>query len=181
MTKTNKQFEKRPRDFYPTPMSAVKSLKGLLPDNFSFCEPCAGAGDLVRHIEAEFERAVCFLPVDIEPKVDWVVQGDALNIGVGDLEYCDIVITNPPFTWSVVKPMMDHFIPLIPTVLLLPADFAHNVRFAPYLKQCAAIKSIGRIKWIEDSKNSGVENYSWYFFSPQKVLHTEFIGRTNVS
>lgn len=178
MTKTQGVFEKRPRNFYPTPLSAVKALKGILPNNFSFCEPCAGAGDLVRHLEAEFEEAVCFLPMDIEPQADWVMKGDALNISAEDLEYCDVIITNPPFDWKTVKPMMDHFISLKHTIMLLPADFIHNIRFAPYLKWCYLIKSIGRVKWIEDSKGSGVENYIWAFFRPDNGSPTEFVGRT---
>jgi len=179
MTKTNKQFEKRPRDFYETPLSAVKSLQGFLSTGFTFCEPCAGAGALVNHLEVEFE-ATCFLPIDIEPQVDWVVKGDALNLNEASLEYCDVIITNPPFTWSIVKPMMDHFISLKPTILLLPADFAHNIRFTPYLRWCSLIKSIGRVKWIEGSKGSGVENYAWYWFDKDKPSDqaTTFYGRS---
>jgi hypothetical protein len=180
MTKTQGQFEKRPRDFYPTPLKAVTALVGHLPEGFSFCEPCAGAGDLVRHLEGLFEGCACFLPLDVEPQVDWVTKGDANNLTAEALEYCDVIITNPPFTWSVLKPLLDKWISLKPTILLLPADFMHNIRFAPYMKLCEKMMSIGRVQWIEGSKGSGVENYCWYWFDNAKEVDqsTKFYGRT---
>ena len=42
-------FERKPRDFYPTPMEAVEPLLPHLPEGFKFAEPCAGNGALVEH------------------------------------------------------------------------------------------------------------------------------------
>ena len=42
-------FERKPRDFYPTPMEAVKPLIPHMPRKFTFAEPCAGDGALCRH------------------------------------------------------------------------------------------------------------------------------------
>lgn len=169
-------YEKRPRDFYPTPAKAVEPLQGVLRPNFTFCEPCAGNGALVSHLEVGFQ-ANCFFPSDIEPQADWITKKDGLDLTAEDVEFCDMIITNPPFTWNVLKPLMDVWIPLKPTILLLPADFIHNIRFGPYLEYCQAIVSIGRVKWIEDSKVSGMENYMWAFFATEKVDSTQFIGR----
>lgn len=177
MTKTQGVYEKHPRDYYKTPFKAVEPLKGFLSTGLTFCEPCAGDGALVKHIESLFQ-AECFLPMDIEPQADWIIKGDAINLSEEAVQYCDLIITNPPFTHSILSPLMDKWINLKPTVLLLPADFIHNIRFAPYLKWCYLIKSIGRVKWIEDSKGSGVENYIWAFFRPDNVSPTEFVGRT---
>ena len=44
-------FERRGADFYPTPRAAVLPLIPYLRGIRSFAEPCAGAGDLVRHLE----------------------------------------------------------------------------------------------------------------------------------
>ena len=44
-------FERKPRDFYPTPIEAVEPLVEHLPKTFDFAEPCAGDGTLVNHIE----------------------------------------------------------------------------------------------------------------------------------
>ena len=179
MTKTQGVYEKRPRDFYPTPAKAVTPLTKHLQQNFSFCEPCAGNGALVGHLERMF-NAVCFLPLDIEPQADWITKGDGNSLTAEAVEYCDCIITNPPFTWNVLQPLMDKWIGLRQTILLLPADFLHNLRFAPYLDVCERVVSIGRVKWLEDSKATGVENYAWYFFDKDKDVGntTQFYGRT---
>jgi len=180
MTKNNKIYEPRPRDFWPTPEKAVLPLLGHLPKGFTFCEPCAGNGALIDHLEKHFE-ATCFAPLDIEPQQHWITRGDAINLNEETVEYCDCIITNPPFTWKVLKPLLDVWIPLKETILLLPADFIHNQRFAPYLEKCVKIISVGRVKWIEDSKTSGVENYIWAFFNFNKdpLYQTEFFGRSD--
>ena len=177
MTKTQGEFEKRPRDFYPTPEKAVLPLLDHLPAHFTFCEPCAGDGALVKHLEGMF-GAVCLAPFDIEPQQDWITKADTTQLTEESVEHCSFIITNPPFTWNVLKPMLDKWLSFNKTVvLLLPADFMHNIRFAPYLRRCYKIQTIGRVKWIEDSKTSGVENYAWYFFSTHTKDRTEFYGR----
>lgn len=175
MTKTQGQFEKRPRDFYKTPAKVVLSLKDFLPSAFTFAEPCAGDGALVVHLEKL--GGVCLLPLDIEPQADWVTEGDANNLTGEAVEWCNYIITNPPFSWNVLKPLMEKWIDLQPTILLLPADFMHNLRFTPFLRSCEKIVSIGRVQWIEGSKGSGVENYCWYFFNGNNNKATEFYGR----
>ena len=44
-------FERVPRDYYPTPIEAVRPLIPHLPKTGLFAEPCAGDGRLIRHIE----------------------------------------------------------------------------------------------------------------------------------
>ena len=44
-------FERKPRDFYPTPIEAVYPLLEHLEENFLFAEPCAGDGALINHLE----------------------------------------------------------------------------------------------------------------------------------
>ena len=44
-------FERKPRDFYPTPFAAVEPLVKHLTQGFTFAEPCAGDGQLCRHLE----------------------------------------------------------------------------------------------------------------------------------
>jgi hypothetical protein len=45
-------FERREADFYPTPLDAVVPLIPYLRSVKTFAEPCAGNGDLVRHLES---------------------------------------------------------------------------------------------------------------------------------
>lgn len=169
-------YEKKPRDYYPTPRKAVEPLVGHLPLRFSYCEPCAGDGALVKHLEEIF-GAYCFLAKDIEPKQSWIIEGDTTELQGPELEYCEFIITNPPFTWATLKGMLDCFIPLRQTVLLLPADYMHNIRMKPYMEKCNKIVSVGRVKWIEGSKSAGVDNYCWYFFDNENNEPTKFYGR----
>lgn len=176
MSKRSNTFERNPRDYYPTPFEAILPLQGYLRQGFTFCEPCVGDGRLVDHLEKWFD-ADCLFACDIEPQVKWAVTKDAKDLNSEEVEYCDVIITNPPFKWEVLAPLMTKWISLKPTILLLPADFMHNVRFAPFLAHCEDIISVGRIKWIEGSKNVGTDNYAWYCFTPKGTLHTNFIGR----
>ena len=66
-------FERQPRDFYPTPMEAVKPLLEHLPEDFLFAEPCAGNGTLVEHLET---KGVCMWASDIEPQAEGIYKND---------------------------------------------------------------------------------------------------------
>ena len=46
------EFERVPRDFYPTPYSAVEPLIAHLPEWYTFMEPCAGDGRLIDDLES---------------------------------------------------------------------------------------------------------------------------------
>ena len=45
-------FDRAPRDFYPTPREAVLPLLPHLGQRTLFSEPCAGDGALVDHLQA---------------------------------------------------------------------------------------------------------------------------------
>jgi hypothetical protein len=45
-------FERRERDYYPTPRAAVAPLVPHLREVHTFVEPCCGDGSLVRHLES---------------------------------------------------------------------------------------------------------------------------------
>lgn len=172
MGKRSPDFEKKPRDSYFTidPV-AVDVLSSHLHTYEQFIEPCAGAGDLIAGL---MRRGIaCCGAYDIEPKSPWISTRNCLTLDRQDADY---YITNPPFTWGVLQPIMDHLISLLPTWLLLPADFMHNVRMGPYMKQCKKVVSVGRMYW-EENKIKGVDNYAWFLFDKDHKGMTEFIGR----
>lgn len=169
------KFEKKPRDFYATiDPAAVEALVPHLQPNRFFIEPCAGAGDLA--IALAVRGFHCAAMYDIEPQGEGVVQRSCLNIGEKEAWFADYFITNPPFTWKVLQPILDHLIHFLPTWLLLPADYMHNVRMGPYMKRCEKVVSIGRLYW-EDNRVKGVDNYCWYHFNKKYDGKTEFVGR----
>lgn len=166
-------FDRHPRDYYPTPYKAVEALIGYLPTEGTFIEPCAGNGALVDVLESTFGM-ICLDKFDLEPQKEGIRQFDATKYKAENPDtfltheniYVDYIITNPPFKWELLKPIIDNLLTLNTNiVLLLPADFMHNKRMKDLLKKCYQIVSIGRIKWIEDSPYSGKENYCWYFFN----------------
>ena len=165
-------FERKPRDFYPTPMEAVEPLLEHLPEDFSFAEPCAGNGALIEHLET---KGICMWASDIEPQAEGIYKYDYSNVGFIELTESEYVITNPPWDRKILHPMIEYFAPRIRTWLLFDADWMHTKQSIPYMKMCSKIVSVGRIKWFGNM--TGKDNCAWYLFD-RKVNNTIFYGRT---
>jgi hypothetical protein len=165
-------FEHIPRDFYPTPIEAVAPLIPHLPAGGSFVEPCAGAGDLMAHLEASGLR--CLNAWDIEPQRADILKADAL-----DCLFCraDFFITNPPWSRPILHSLIEHLSLLAPTWLLFDADWMHTRQSAPFMPFLRKIVSVGRIKWIPDSPFTGKDNCCWYLFDQTSEAPAQFIGR----
>ncbi len=166
-------FERKPRDFYPTPAAAVAPLLPHIKDLEFFDEPCAGDGSLIDILEAT--GAKCHAAVDIEPMRDDIGCADALSI---DKCFSDAFITNPPWERGILHRLIEHLSILAPTWLLFDADWAHTRQASPYLDRCKKIVSVGRVKWIPDSKMTGKDNCAWHLFrSGAGSSPIEFYGR----
>ena len=137
-------FERREADFYTTPRAAVVPLIPYLRGIRSFAEPCAGDGDLVRHLE-EFDLR-CVYSGDI--------RGGQDALALDDYGAADVIISNPPWSRELMHRLIAHFLNIKPTWLLLDADWPHTKQAAPYLPHCSDIVAIGRVKWIEGSKHT---------------------------
>ena len=169
-------FERKPRDFYPTPIEAVKPLLPHLPQQFDFAEPCAGDGALVNHIET-MTNGWCSWASDLEPQDKGILTRHFREINMSDLYEADYIITNPPWNRELLHPMIDYFTAYRPTWLLFDADWAHTKQSVPYMRMLKKIVSIGRVKWIEDSKSVGKDNCCWYLFDRVSSNNTKFYGR----
>lgn len=178
-------FEKRPKDMYLTPREAVIPLVPFLPSKrFRFAEPCAGDGRLVDHLE-ELTNGVCDFISDIDPEGviemladegklpyrDDVRERDIFDIDPAELVDYDAVITNPPWTRDkksgyLLHKIIEHLVKSQTSVwLLFDADWMQTVQAAELLRSyCVQIVSVGRVKWIEDSKMTGKDNCCWYEF-----------------
>ena len=170
-------FTRVERDYYPTPKAAVEPLIDHLPMGvFSYAEPCAGDGRLIRHIHELTEgHASCTFASDIEPRNPDIIQAEALSLYFEDPPmYC---ITNPPWDRKILHPLIEQFALQMPTWLLFDADWMHTKQSARYMHMCKKVVSIGRVKWIEDSKSVGKDNCCWYLFDRLNTEETRFYGR----
>lgn len=169
-------FERKPRDYYPTPIAAVKPLIPHLPTSFTFAEPCAGDGRLITHIESLADSA-CAWASDVEPMGEDIFELDVFELTSNDVSDCNLIITNPPWDRKLLHPLITHLSALKPTWLLFDADWPHTIQSAPFMRQCVKIVSIGRVKWIEESAGVGKDNCAWYLFDVNHRGRTEFVGR----
>ncbi|AGT08335.1 hypothetical protein [Paracoccus aminophilus] len=170
-------FPRRERDWYATPSAAVAPLLPHLTWGDSFVEPCAGDMALVSTLEAA--GMSCQWAGDIAPRHEDVRCCDALSDDLASwAEDVDYIITNPPWTRSILHPMIRHFAAMRPTWLLFDSDWAHTRQSAEFTPLLRKIVSIGRVKWIPDSTMTGKDNCCWYLFDdrPSNGM-TEFFGR----
>jgi hypothetical protein len=96
------------------------------------------------------------------------LRGDITKLAATELKFieCDLFITNPPWRWDLLEPIVLHLSSQKPTWLLLAADIMHNVRSATIMNRCAKVVPIGRLKWIPGSKHGGMDNAVWMNFVP---------------
>jgi hypothetical protein len=165
-------FERRPRDYYPTPVEAVFPLIPHLRPGARFCEPCAGDGRLIDHLTAV--GLVCAAAWDIEPQRDDIDRQDARTRIVGNIDYH---ITNPPWEREVLHSLILNLSAQAPTWLLFDADWAHTRQAAPFMPLLRKIVSVGRVKWIQDSPFTGKDNCAWHLFDARSEAPAVFIGR----
>lgn len=153
-------FERVDRDFYPTPYEAVIPLKAHLGYGFKYVEPCCGDGVLISHLGG----SGCQFFSDIEPKVPYAASMDFSRLSEEHVRGSDYIITNPPWDRKILHPMIEHFCALKPTWLLFDADWLHTKQSSRFMPWLVKIVSVGRVKWIPDSKMTGKDNCAWHLF-----------------
>jgi hypothetical protein len=156
-------FPRKPRDLYATPFEAVAPLIPHLKGIRTFAEPCAGEGDLVRHLESYDLK--CAYEGDISYGKDALAR----NIYDGN---CDAIITNPPYTRALMHQLILHFAGISPTWLLIDADWVTSLQAVPYLKFCSDIVVIGRLRWIPNSPFTAKDSSCWYRFDSKHHGYT---------
>ena len=161
------KFERRPRSLYSTPPRGVVPLLPHLRPSDIIAEPCYGAGDLTRALRAA-GHCVAY-------QSDILTGKDAMTITRGDLGLCNLIVTNPPWDREILHPMVDRFAAMLPTWLLLDADWMHTRQAADHMTRCSRVVSVGRISWLNNGI-SGFDNCAWYRFESYRVA-TVFYGR----
>lgn len=166
-------FKRSKGDFYITPPAAVQALLPFLVPHQKFCEPCAGDGALIRHLTAAGHR--CVAAWDLKPRGRGIDKQDARTKLIRNIA---CFITNPPWTRSLLHPIIENLSGQHPTWLLFDADWMHTRQADKYWQRCSLIVSVGRVKWIEGSPFVGKDNACWYRFDPDHHTGPRFIGRS---
>jgi hypothetical protein len=155
-------FPRRPQDDYATPLAALKPLLPHLDPKLMIIDPCPGEYCLVNHLN----------------------DGDFFAIGLpGDARTTCydiplVFVTNPPWTRSILHPIIENLSNQATTWLLFDADWMHCKQSIPYLPRLRQIVSVGRVKWIPDSPYTGKDNCAWHMFgTPVSGNSTRFYGR----
>jgi hypothetical protein len=165
-------FQKIERDKYRTPREAVLPLLAQLPAETIFAEPCAGNGVLIDHLTAAGHK--CIWASDIEPERADIKPADAMcltEIGA------DMVITNPPWTRSIMHPLIDHLSAMLPCWFLFDASWAFTRQSSDLIRRCSKIVPIGRVKWFPDSPYLGMDDAAWYEFRPGHTIGPRLVPR----
>lgn len=172
MSKRTPGLPQRPRGFWPTPFEAVAPLIPYLPPRARYGEPCAGDGDLIRHLDDMWPAGRCVWASDLEPQRSGIRTLAVADITAALTCDVDLWVTNPP--WPVggkrgdpALSIIKHLTGIAPTWALLPWDFAANGYFRTLIAQCSDIVPVGRVKWIPGSASAGVDNCAWYRFDAQ--------------
>lgn len=179
MTKRNSgKFERTPRDLYETtdPHALAPLLPHLDPGT-EFGEPCAGRGALIDLLEAAGHK--CVWATDIEPKRADIGELNAMTIpriGARNIR-AKRWITNPPWTRSILHPIIDRLSAMLPCFFLFDSDWAYTRQSETLIWRCSRIIPVGRVKWIPGSEGVGFDNCSWYEFLPGHAVGPLFVPR----
>lgn len=170
-------FERHDKDFYVTPREAVIPLTvHIAHAPVWFCEPCAGDGALVRHLEWFGHH--CTTAWDIEPRAEGIEKADArTRKAVG----ATMFITNPPWTRDILHELIVALSDQLPTWLLFDADWFHTEQSIPFLPRLRKVVSVGRVRWIPGTTMDGKDNVAWYKFDfplQRDPPWAELYGRT---
>lgn len=174
--RTAGQYARTARDFYATPPRPIHKLIPHLEGIDTFAEPMCGNGAVVKTLEALGWE--CPWVSDIEPQGDMIGRASVRDVLVTrqeDFADCDAIISNPPWPWpsnmrggqpegTPTIQIIQHLMQFKPTWFILSSDFAHNRYFEPLAQHCPKIVSVGRVKWMAGTKNTGFDNAAWYLF-----------------
>ena len=171
MTKRAGQFARRKHDAYATPFPAVPPLARILPP-LLYYEPCAGDGDLIRHLDRF--GFTCVGSSDIQIGVD------AMSLTRDNMNGAEAIITNPPWSRHLLHPMIEHFVTLVPEVwLLFDGDWMWTKQAAHIVGGLLTdIVPLPRLKWIPGSKHTAKDNACFYRFSLDKTSPAKFHERS---
>lgn len=170
------EFDRKDKDFYETPLSAIMPLLEVIKEGSSYIEPCAGNGAFIYQVD--FSLLSCCAAYDAyasDYNLEESSTADATTYQYPD--DAEFFITNPPWTRSILHPIIDNLAGQKPTWLLFDADWMHTKQSAEYMKYCVKVVSVGCVKWFPETNQTGKDNVCWYLFDKNFNGQTTFYGR----
>ncbi|HEY1433211.1 MAG TPA: hypothetical protein VGF39_16515 [Stellaceae bacterium] len=164
-------FPRRARDDYPTPASAIDPLTPFLNRRLRYLDPCSDEPHALADALTDKGFACAISGILCPPRVD-ARNGAYMNV--------DAFITNPPWAKRPLEAILINLSDQAPTWLLMPADWIHTKQSIPFLPRLRKIISVGRVKWIEASPHTSLDNVIWLLFARPSQVKTQivFYGRT---
>lgn len=101
---------------------------------------------------------------------------DDARIMTYNIDDADCFITNPPWLRDILHPIINNLRVQLPIWLLFDAGWMHTKQAREFLPYCNKIISVGRLKWISDSKYGSLDDSCWYRFHKHPT-DTQFINR----
>lgn len=171
-------FERKPRDFYPTPIEAMYSLMPHLKERFNYFEPTAGDGAIIRHLLAARPGARCIGATDIEPLAPGIEQLDLLKETPVGLPMSDIAITNFPWDRKLLHPMIDAVTEHCPVWTIIDSKWLNNESSARFLTDhLVKVVPVGRVIWEPGTTEAGKVDCSWFLFDKAHKGYSRNIPR----
>ncbi|WP_235865850.1 hypothetical protein [Pseudovibrio exalbescens] len=165
-------FPRIDKDLYRTiDRKAVAVLNRHIPQGTTFCEPCAGHGDLIQSLEDAGHQ--CLASYDLDPVGD-VVGLNALDLTLDHCHGADCIITNPPWSRPILHQLLGHLPKVLPCWLLFDADWCHTKQSKMFMRYCSDIVPVGRLLWIPGTSMRGKDNVAWYRFQRDPVSVRQF-------
>lgn len=164
------KFERKPHDYYATPIEGVLSLLPHLGHRTRFVEPCVGGGHLASHLTRAGHE--CVGTYDVESSIPGIPVADARTHRYEGIDAGTMFITNPPWSRDLLHPMITNLSDQAPTWLLFDSDWLYTKQARPFYSRTVAHVSAGRIEWFKgdpSSSGTGYDNCSWYLFDAPNI------------
>ena len=153
-------FKRIPQDVYLSPYSVVPTLLPHITGKVTqYAEPCAALKTETRLIDHLAQHGFeCVHESDIR------TGQDALTLGPLPAP----IISNIPHERKLMHAMITHFMRIAPFAwVLVDYNWFATLQAAPYLANCSDVAVIGRVKWIEGSRDISKDDYVWARFSAE--------------
>ena len=183
MSAAKRGAERRPYDFYPTPIPSIEAFLGAFPlmGGIEVLEPGAGSGNIIKTLQKYGDFNIDAM--EIRPEERENLQRLGVNVIIGDFlsmeieKRYDLVIGNPPF--SQAMEFVDKSLGLLKPggmlIFLLRTAFMESTRRFPFWQEpehrLTGLYTL-HIRPSFTGHGTDATSYSWFIWQPGNMLQT---------